>query len=103
MATTLNEPEIQAGRTTSTVPESPAVRRWILTLWPSFLVAGVAELVFFTVVDPQELYLFGEPVHFSALATYSIGFFLFWAVCAATSVLTCYFQRTARQINRVAG
>jgi hypothetical protein len=51
----------------------------LLVLWPSFVVAGIAEGVFFTVIDPQELYLFGEPVHFSNLATYSIGFLGFWA------------------------
>ena len=41
--------------------------------WPSFLVAGIAEIVFFTIIDPQELYLFGQPVSFSRLATYSMG------------------------------
>jgi hypothetical protein len=50
----------------------------IQVLWPSFLVAGIAEIVFFTVIAPQELYLFGQPVYFSPIATYSIGFFGFW-------------------------
>jgi hypothetical protein len=27
------------------------------------------------------------------LKAYSIGFFLFWALTASTSLLTCYFQR----------
>ncbi len=67
--------------------------------WPSFLIAGIAEVVFFTVIDPQELYLFGQPVSFSRLATYSIGFFGFWAVCAASSMATCFFQRSGREIN----
>lgn len=71
----------------------------IQVLWPSFLVAGLAEIVFFTVVDPQELYLFGKPVYFSAIATYSIGFFGFWIVCAGSSLATLFFQRTANQIN----
>jgi hypothetical protein len=61
---------------------------WVL--WPSFLVAGIAEGLFFTVIDPQELYLFGEPVHLSKIATYSIGFFGFWAVCAASSLMTWF-------------
>jgi hypothetical protein len=69
-------------------------------LWPSFLVAGIAEIVFFTVIDPQDLYLFGQPVHFSSLATYSIGFFAFWAICAASSWATCFFQRSGSDINR---
>lgn len=71
----------------------------IQVLWPSFLVAGLAEIVFFTVVDPQELYLFGQPVHFSAIATYSIGFFGFWLVCAGSSLVTLFFQQTASEIN----
>ena len=75
-------------------------QRLIWILWPSFLVAGIAEAVFFTVVDPQELYLFGEPVHFSRIATYSIGFFAFWAVCAASSMTTCFFQRSSSEVNR---
>jgi hypothetical protein len=71
---------------------------WIL--WPSFVVAGVAEAVFFTLIDPQELYLFGQPVSFSKIATYSFGFFAFWALCAASSLFTCFLQRSSEQINR---
>jgi hypothetical protein len=31
---------------------------------------------------------------------YSIGFFVFWALTAATSALTCFFQQTSVEINR---
>jgi hypothetical protein len=75
------------------------MNKLFFVFWPSFLIAGIAEVVFFTVVDPQELYLFGQPVDFSALATYSIGFFAFWAVCAASSYATCFFQRSGKDIN----
>lgn len=71
---------------------------WIL--WPSFLVAAVAEILFFTVVDPQELYLFGQTVTFSSVATYTLGFFAFWLICAASSMTTCFFQRSAAEINQ---
>ena len=74
---------------------------WIL--WPSFIVAGIAEGLFFTLIDPQELYLFGEPVYFSKIASYSIGFFAFWAICAASSMFTCFLQRTPDQINTRCG
>lgn len=74
---------------------------WIL--WPSFLVAGIAEGIFFTIIDPQELYLFGEAVNLSKIATYSIGFFGFWAVCAASSFLTCVLQRSASDVNKGVG
>lgn len=72
----------------------------IQVLWPSFIVAGIAEIVFFTVVNPQELYFMGDPVHFSAIATYSIGFFCLWLICAGSSLATLFFQRTAEEINR---
>jgi hypothetical protein len=71
-----------------------------LILWPSFLVAGIAEIVFFTVVDPKDLYLFGKPVHYPPLATYSIGFFAFWLVCAASSWATRFLQRSGTNINQ---
>lgn len=72
---------------------------WIL--WPSFVIAGVAEVVFFTVIDPQELYLLGEPVTMGRLATYSIGFLLFWGLAAASSAFTCFLQRSSREVNRL--
>lgn len=71
----------------------------IVILWPSFLMAGVAEIVFFTLIDPQELYLFGKPVRFSLTATYSIGFLAFWILCAATSLATVFFLRSSSDVN----
>jgi len=71
---------------------------WIL--WPSFVVGGLGMVVFFTVFDPKELYLFGEPSSLSRLAVYSIGFFLCWAFAAASSAFTCFLQRSAEAINR---
>jgi len=71
----------------------------ILVLWPSFLMAGIAEVVFFTVVNPGQLYLFGEPVNYSAISTYSIGFLGFWIVCAASSLLTLFLLRSGGEVN----
>jgi len=70
---------------------------WIL--WPSFLVAGAAEALFFTVFDPTELTFFGETVNVSRIAAYSIGFFLFWAFAASSSALTCFFSSGSAQTN----
>lgn len=75
------------------------MKRLIWVLWPSFVVAGIAEALFFTLIDPQELYLFGEPVYFSRTTVYSLGFFGFWAICAASSLFTCFLQRDAREVN----
>jgi len=77
-----------------------SMRTAIWILWPSFLVGGVGEVLFFTVFDPQELYLFGEPTSLSRLAVYSVGFFLCWIFAAASSALTCFLQRSSRELNR---
>ena len=74
--------------------------RAIYVLWPSFLVGGLGEVIFFTVFDPRELFLFGEPTSLSRLAVYSIGFFLCWGFAAASSALTCLLQRGAQEVNR---
>jgi hypothetical protein len=76
------------------------MKQLIYILWPSFIVGGIGEVLFFTVFDPQELYLFGDPSSLSRLAVYSIGFFLCWAFAAASSAFTCFLQRGADEINR---
>jgi hypothetical protein len=75
-------------------------KRLIWILWPSFIVAAAAEALFFTVFDPRDLTVFGEPIEASRTAIYSVGFFLFWGFAAASSALTCFFQRSSAEINR---
>ena len=65
----------------------------ILIFWPSFIVGGIGEIVFFTVFDPREFYLYGEPTSLSRLAVYSIGFLLCWAFAAASSAFTVFLLR----------
>jgi hypothetical protein len=66
------------------------MQKWMAILWPSFLMAGIAVGVFFSLVNPQEFYLMGKMVDYSTIATYSIGFLGFWALCAVSSWLTTY-------------
>jgi hypothetical protein len=70
---------------------------WIL--WPAFLVAGIADGLIFSLFDPKDMHVFGEPVDLSRTAIYSIGFFLFWAFAAASSALTCLLQRSPFEVN----
>ena len=72
----------------------------IWVLWPAFIAAGVAEALFFTIFDPEELPFFGTIVGASRITTYSVGFFLFWAFAAFSSTLTCFFQRGSAELNR---
>jgi hypothetical protein len=62
--------------------------RSMAVLWPSFLVAGAATGVFFSLFDPQEFWLLGEHLEISRLGAYTIGFFGFWGVGIASSALS---------------
>lgn len=72
-------------------------RLLMLVLWPSFLVAIVAEGVFFSLFDPSELALRGSDTELQPLAIYTLGFFFFWAACALASWLTCYLNAPREQ------
>jgi hypothetical protein len=69
-----------------------------LVLWPSFLAACGASLLFFAAIDPALLRDVG-PRLFASLdreAGYALGFLFFWAVGAIASALSVYLIRTAR-------
>ena len=61
---------------------------WIL--WPSFLVAGLAEGLLFSLLHPQDLLFFGHHPNLSDEGIYTIGFFIIWTFCAVSSALTAY-------------
>ena len=75
-------------------------QRLMWVLWPAFLVAGIAEGIFFSLFDPLDMHVFGDPVELNRTAIYSIGFFLFWILTAASSALTCFLQRSPFEVNR---
>ncbi|HEY3433785.1 MAG TPA: hypothetical protein VGK09_14685 [Rhodocyclaceae bacterium] len=66
--------------------------KWIYIFWPSFVTAVFGEMAFFAFIDPQELYLFGEPVQWSSMAVYSTGFLMFWSLTALTAAFCYFFQ-----------
>jgi len=73
--------------------KTPSVQRVIAVMWPSFLAAVAATVVFFTLFDPVELALLLGVPGFSSLGGYTLGFFFFWIVTAVASWLTVYFAR----------
>lgn len=90
-------------------PPEPERRGWGvdvgLVLWPSFLAACVASLLFFAVVDPALLRDAG-PRLFADLdreAGYALGFMFFWVIGALASTLSVYLIRTERRVRRNAG
>jgi hypothetical protein len=75
-------------------------RRLMWVIWPAFLVAGVAEAIFFTVFDPFELHFFGAVLDVSREVIYTMGFFGFWALGIASSALTVFLERSPWEVNR---
>lgn len=66
------------------------VRLIMVVLWPSFLVAIIAEGVFFSLFDPHDLLLASGQGDLTPRAVYTIGFFFFWLSCSLASMLSCY-------------
>lgn len=70
------------------------IQQWGTILWPSFVAAGLASVVFFAFVDPLRLRDISFPQHeISRELGYTLGFFMFWAVTAAASAITWYLLR----------
>lgn len=68
----------------------------------SFFTAVLGETFFFAVIDPQQLYLFGEAVAWSREVVYSVGFFMFWSLTALTAGLVALMLKPAAEVNRPA-
>jgi len=80
--------------------EKTLAQRVLWVLWPAFLVAGVAELVFFAAIDPDELHLLGAALDVGRMPIYTLGFVFFWAICAAASALTVFLRQSPFEVNR---
>lgn len=61
---------------------------WIL--WPSFVVAGLAEGLIFTLINPADLMFFDQPVEIPKEGVYTLGFFVLWFFCALSSAMTLF-------------
>lgn len=79
----------------------PLVQRLGAILWPSFFAAGVATMVFFAFVDPQALRELTFPDwDMQRELGYTLGFFMFWACTASSSLFTWILLRPASRFNR---
>ena len=74
----------------------PVVQRVVAILWPSFITAGIATILFNTAFDPEVLFV---DYDISRLGAYSISFFLFWIFGALTALATCFFLRPCDAFN----
>jgi hypothetical protein len=83
------------------MPASRTARHLAAILWPSFLMAGVLEVLVFAMVDPQSLHgLDGAPLGLSAQAVYTLAFLVFWGAVATSGLLTRLLEGEPEHINR---
>jgi len=75
-------------------------QRLLWVIWPAFLVAGVAEVIFFALFDPLDIQPFGAPADLSREAFYTLGFFFFWGLGCASSALTVFLGRSPFELDR---
>ncbi len=78
----------------------PGPQRLIAVLWLSFLMAGIATGVFFSVIDPLELKYCVSFPEISRSGAYSVGFLLFWLLTSASSLLAVYFTYPSQVENK---
>ena len=62
--------------------------KWMWIVWPSFLVAGMLEVLVFGIVDPQDLVEASTNLSMSRQGFYTMGFFVFWVAAMLSSSLT---------------
>ena len=76
----------------------PVIQRVVAILWPSFITAGIATVLFTTAFDPEIIFI---DYDISRLGGYTICFFLFWLFGVVTAASTCYFLKPCEAINKV--
>jgi MFS superfamily sulfate permease-like transporter len=74
--------------------------RWMTIVWPAFLMAGVLEILVFSLVDPQDFRWLAHTLVWSNEAIYTVVFFLMWGVTAVACGLTSLLSLTAEEVNQ---
>lgn len=76
----------------------PLIQQIVSVMWPSFLTASAATIIFFTLFDPVQLGEMAGVPELTRTGGYTIGFFCFWLLTSISCAMTCYFRRpTARR------
>ena len=75
------------------------MKKGILLLWPSFMIAMIATAVFFSIFEPAELKLHGNVLFADKLSAYSVFFFVSWAFGALNTSIVLLLEKSARDIN----
>lgn len=68
--------------------------RLMQILWPSFLMAALGTGLLFSMVDPDELIVFGFSLAGQRMAAYTCGFFMLWALGALAAGTTLWLSQS---------
>lgn len=75
-------------------------QRMMWIAWPAFLMACVLDVLVFSMVDPQDLQWFGQPIEMSRQGAYTVAFFVFWVIAMVSSGLTTLLSMSPFEVNR---
>jgi hypothetical protein len=92
----MNGPDVAPG-------SESALTRLGLVLWPSFLAACAASVLFFAAVDPELLRDAGPRVfaNLDRETGYALGFFFLWATAACASALSVWLMASRGYLRRI--
>jgi hypothetical protein len=77
----------------------PVIQQIVSVMWPSFITASAATIIFFTLFDPTDLATIGGFPELTRTGGYTIGFFSFWLLTSISCAMTCYFRRPTHRHN----
>jgi len=80
--------------------QSKFAQRVMWIMWPSFLMAGVIEMLVFSMVDPEDMHWFGHQLEFSRQGIYTVSFFVFWLMTSLSGALTTLLSLSPFEVNR---
>lgn len=76
---------------------TPLIQRVVAVLWPAFIMAGIATILFTAAFDPAVIFVEQD---ISRLGFYTITFFVFWVFGISTATATCYFLKPCEAMNQ---
>lgn len=76
---------------------TPLIQRVVAVLWPAFIMAGIATILFTAAFDPSVIFAEQD---ISRLGFYTITFFVFWIFGISTAAATCYFLKPCEAMNK---
>lgn len=75
------------------------MKKAVLLFWPSFLIAGFATMMFFSIFDPYELSLHGARLFEDKLTAYSVFFLVAWSFGALNTAIVLLLEKPAQEVN----